>query len=309
MSYTKDAIERQIDEYNTLRKEIKDANNDYLNTGRDLNDTNRQLIEAKNKAQQEYLKEQENARLEYVKSNADAEFNRGHEAKRFLTENDDVTDALDLEMTTHFNDNYDKVQKLNSEISTKDRLIYANNMANRQKENTIYVLKNIIFLVLLITVFVAANLKGKLSTTWTIVLIIALIIIDAIIIYRHLHYRSYEIMVYELKNDTVGSKKYQEYEKNKKCASRCRTRDNPNIYDYNLNRAGIKTMDSQNVWSDGNEPWYPKPSEESGVVTYTCKWIGDPSAVENNVIVGTRPCKYYIGYEEIANSITDSKSE
>lgn len=304
MSYTKDAIERQIDEYNVLRHEIDKANQDYLNTGHDLNDTSRQLIEAKKKAEKEYLKEQENARLEYIKTNADAEFNRGHEAKRFLTRNDNVTTALDMEIANQFNENYDKVQKLNTAISTKDRIIYANNMASRQKENTIYILKNIIFLVLLITILIAANLRGKIGTGWATFFIITLIVIDAIIIYRHLNYRNYEIMVYGMKDALVGSKKYQQYEKTKKCAARCRTRDNQDIYDYKLNRAGIKTMDSRNVWSEGNEPWYPKPSEESGVVTYTCKWIGDPNTTDNNIIVGTRPCKYYIGYEEIANSLT-----
>lgn len=253
-------------------------------------------------------------------------------SKKLLSSNKD-TYIID------FNENTEKIDKLNNVISTKNKIIKINEYEQTKKDRIIYIMKKIILFLILMIIPVIFMAMGYISIVIGIVFILVCAIITVIVVFFQMKNNEDDDII-KIANKTRNTAK--DFAKTvikdifpKDFIKSCPSKKNPKVtvsYDYNSGNE-VWLDNSQDVWRDGdipenslNEGSFPNnqdPSKKTEYLAlskknqpspyyggdpttpqYTCEWTGDPAKM-TDMNRGTRftttiPCEYYPGYKTIS---------
>lgn len=232
-----------------------------------------------------------------------------------------------------FTENIIKLNYLDKELMTKDKIIMLAEDESNKKDNYIYILQSItfyVFLMLIPTIFARLNV---ISNTLAITIFILTGIITLIV-----------VAVNASKNRDVNIvKKTKEVAKEyavaaiqeivpadfiKQCPTNCKSKgvfseEEEYIPQYGNEGNEVWLDNSQNKWLDGDIPsvgatkaGYQQLGEEAEpkpyyggapmTPTYECRWAGDPTKMTgmNKGLKFTTsvPCKFFPGYETVSKS-------
>jgi len=231
-----------------------------------------------------------------------------------------------------FNDNIIKLNRIDREITTKDKIIQFNQYSYERKEMLVSSMKSIILYLALMIVPLMLVLMGVVSRMYGFIFIGLCGLITLIVILVRLR----NMRQPELENI---SKKTRETAKDftkdllkdilpksflKKCPKRCRPHGSEEEapdpeYDYMMGNE-VWLDNSQNRWKKGdiptigaNEEGYDALGEEvepmryygkaADTKQYRCRWKYDPAKMTNMdkgvEFTTTIPCEFYPGYETI----------
>jgi len=230
-----------------------------------------------------------------------------------------------------FNKNIEKVNYLDKEIMTKDKLIIINEGESNKKERTVNLLqKFVLFLFLMLIPVILMNFK--ILPKWFGFTIIIISFIVTLIVGLVQYYRSDDIDLIRKVKQT--SKEYalgalaDIVPKNyiPKCPSKCKPKEKVSEEEmikphYSVNSGNEVWLDnSENRWEDGDVPvlgatplgnkllgeeMEPQPYYRGATRNqqYVCRWNGDPKKM-NGLNKGlefttTIPCEYFPGYETV----------
>jgi hypothetical protein len=225
-----------------------------------------------------------------------------------------------------FNENIEKIDKLNNTISTKNKIIQINEYEQSKKDRVIYIMKKtILFLVLMIIpiIFMAMN---YISILMGIIFIIVCAIITVVVVFFQMK-NNEDGDVVNIMNKTKDTAK--DFARTvikdifpKSFIKSCPSKENPSVQvEFNYNTGNEVLLDnSQNPWEEGDIPSIgatkqgylalgqeaePMPyyGGDKDTPKYTCKWTDDPSKMTNMnrglQFETTIPCEYYPGYKTI----------
>lgn len=237
-----------------------------------------------------------------------------------------------------FNENVERIDKLNSIISTKNKIIKINEYEQTKKDRIILIMNKVILYLVLMLVPVILMGMGYLSIIIGIVFILVCAIITFIVVFFQMKNDQDDDLV-NIANKTRNTAK--DFARTvvkdvfpKSFLKSCPSKKNPNVtvqYNYNIGNE-VWLDNSQNVWSEGDiaensfgESSFPNnadPANKKGYLElskknepmpyyggdpttpkYTCEWIDDPSKMTDlnrgTKFTTTIPCEYYPGYRTI----------
>jgi hypothetical protein len=255
-----------------------------------------------------------------------------------------IETQLSLLYDGEFDDRYDHVNKLNSEISIKNKIIHMTNNASTKQIKNIGILKQVLLLagiLILITLLKAIGvIPKKVATLIICIIVIGFIVkIFIIILKPDINFNDEDMLtdLYFHKNKHV-----------QQCPSKC-TPKSPTNVPYNI-KTGVtnrlKTDSSLNSWLYGDQPealfynprlygnkyknyrvegediynadtnkpasWYNQITDNvaeedpiQGVTYYNCIKEVSPVGTKQEFRT-TIPCKYYPGYKTLNKCIYDS---
>ena len=241
--------------------------------------------------------------------------------QKLIVNNRDIYDS-------DFNDNIEKINKINNVISTKNKIIQINEYEQSKKDRIIFIMKKtILFLILMIIpiIFIAMNFV---SIIIGIIFIIICAIITVVVVFFQMKNNQDDELVNIINKTRNTAKEFvRPILKNilpdsfiKKCPSKDNNNKQSVTYEYNIGNE-VWLDNSQNAWEEGDVPsigatktGYLALGEEAepmpyygGDITasqYKCKWIYDPAKKTNmnrgNEFTTTIPCEYYPGYKTIS---------
>jgi len=255
---------------------------------------------------------------------------------KLLKENIKYINKSQDKYNQEFNENIDKLEYINKEIMTKDKLIMLNDIDSDQKERTVSVLRSIIIFILFMLIPIFASAINLISLGLCIGIVIFFGIITATVITIN-YYKSKDIDLARKTKDTA--KEYamanitdliDKINPNfvPKCPARCQKKrpfigEEEQIMmvkgeDDDFNEVSLDNAD--NRWVRGDVPVVgsnymgykklgdaePKPyylGTKSGP-SYICRWREDPTKM-TNLNKGLKfttsiPCEYYPGYETVS---------
>jgi len=247
---------------------------------------------------------------------------------KLLVNNKDIYDS-------DFNENIEKIDKLNNVISTKDKIIKINEYDQSKKDRIIYIMQKIILFLVLMIVPIIFMAMGYISIIMGISFIIVCAIITVVVVFFQMK-NNQDNDILNIINKTKNTAK--DFAKTiikdifpKSFIKSCPSKTNPKVnvqYKYNTGNE-VWLDNSQNVWEEGDIPSIgatkqgylalgkeaePMPYYGGDPTTpqYTCKWTGDPAkmtnmnqANQNMEFTTTIPCEYYPGYKTVSkNSFT-----
>lgn len=246
--------------------------------------------------------------------------------QKLIGNNKDIYDS-------DFNENVEKINKLNSLISTKNKVIQINDYEQTKKDRIIYIMKKIILFLFLMIIPVVLMANGTISIIIGIIFIIVCAIITFVIVLFQMKNNEDNDIVRIMNKTRNTSKEFirpilQDILPSSYVKS-CPTKPNDKSDKINKNRGGNPIGDavwldnSQNVWKDGDIPSIgatktgylalgeeaePMPyyGGDSTTAKYTCKWVYDPNK-QTNINHGTEftttiPCEYYPGYKTVSKN-------
>lgn len=223
-----------------------------------------------------------------------------------------------------FNENIEKIDKLNNVISTKNKIIQINQYEQSKKDRLILIMKKIILFLVLMIIPVIFMAMGYLSILMGIIFIIVCAIITVVVVFFQMK-NNEDSDVINIMNKTKNTAK--DFTRTilkdilpKSFVKKCPSKDinkPPVTYEYNVGNE-VWLDNSQNSWKEGDIPsigatkqGYLALGEEAEPMsyyggdtqtpTYTCKWTDDPSKMTNMnkglEFTTTIPCEYYPGYK------------
>jgi len=239
-----------------------------------------------------------------------------------------IKSALD-KYNEDFNSNIIKINYLDKEIMTKDKLILINEEDVRNKDNTIMILQSVLlYLFFMIIPFILLAL-GMFNLIFCIVLVIVLGIFTSVIVTIK-YFKNKDVNIVKFTKKTAKDFVIDEIIPTSlvtKCPAKCKTKtpepsaDNVNPEYQQMKGYGNETWldNSENRWKSGDIPSIgatasgyaalgnaePKPYYEANPKStkYVCKWMGDPDKMTNMnrglEFATTIPCKFFPGYETV----------
>ena len=241
---------------------------------------------------------------------------------KLMINNNDVYDS-------DFNENIEKIDKLNNVISTKNKTIQINEYEQTKKDRIIYIMQKIILFIVLMILPVILMAMGYISIVIGIIFILVCAIITVIVVFFQMKNKQDDDMV-NIMNKTKNTAK--DFARTvvkdvfpKSFIKSCPSKTNPKVnVQYNYNTGNEVWLDnSQNAWSDGDIPTIgatkqgylalgdkaePSPYYGGNPKTpqYTCKWTDDPAKRTNMnqgpTFTTTIPCEYYPGYKTVSKN-------
>lgn len=225
-----------------------------------------------------------------------------------------------------FTDNIINIDKLNSTISTKNKIIQINEYEQMKKDRIIFLMTRIILFIILMIVPVIFMAMGFISVVTGILFILVCAIITVIVVFFQLKKNQDDDVVHILNKSRETSKDFARtvikdiFPKSfiKSCPDK-KNRTNTVTYSYNTGNE-VWLDNSENAWEEGDIPTIggtkhgylalgdkaePMPyyGGNSETPKYTCKWKDDPSKRTNmnngTEFTTTIPCEFYPGYETI----------
>jgi Predicted membrane protein (DUF2207) len=253
------------------------------------------------------------------------------------TSNDsaEIAQKLSLKYDDVFNKNYDKVNKLTSQISTNDDLIRTYNQDNFKIDIQNAVLQIIAVATVIIFVAVLLFKFGLFGSATLLMTIIASIVVLAMLFIYFTYYSSdYNAYLDRISRDTGKKMENQDeptkddlncdlYEDEGGATIRSTSTEILN-YDVSSKNALLKSDSDYNVWLDGDHKSSNKINENTtryvdskygedvkgkfnsispdAATYYDCRFKGadfngDP--LKKDILKTTVPCKYFIDYEEV----------
>ena len=228
-----------------------------------------------------------------------------------------------------FNENIQKIDKLNQIISTKNKIIQINEYEQYNKDRIIYIMQKIIlFIVLMIVpiIFIALNFV---TIVTGILFILVCAIITVVVVFIQMKNRQDNDVVNIMNKTKDTAKDFartvvkdifpQSFIKS------CPSKHNPKaIVEYNYNSGNEVWLDnSENAWEEGDIPTIgatkqgylalgkgAEPSPYYGgdpeTPKYTCEWTDDPAKMTDmnrgTKFTTTIPCEYYPGYKTVSKN-------
>ena len=250
--------------------------------------------------------------------------------KKLSEEDLSILNTSNDDFIKEFNDNIVKINTLDREITTKDKMIEYNQYAYESKVRVVIILRAVALYIFLMYVplgFIGAKVVSM-STGLIFIFFCALSTIIAILVKLS---RTKDIKRTDILNK--GAETAQSFVKDvikdifpksfvKPCPERCVQPEEENppplpVYDYNHGNE-VWLDNSNNRWKKGDVPTIGATEEgylelgeevepmryyggDKDTPKYTCKWKYDPSKMTNMnkglTFVSTIPCEYYPGYE------------
>lgn len=245
----------------------------------------------------------------------------------------DIANMSDSSYTNEFNENIIKLNQLDQEISTKDKIILMNQYTYENKEMITKAMRSaLLYLVLMILPFTLI-LMGNLTPLFGYGFIIVCGIITGIVIIVNFKRDGQESIVNLLeKNSKTAKDLAKNFLKDvfpksfiKPCPRKCsqeEEEETPPLPPFDYNHGNEVWLDnSQDRWKNGDIPeigatvkgWnkikkggQPKPfyGPDPQTPTYQCRWKYDPAKMTNmdkGLTFHTRiPCEFYPGYETVS---------
>jgi hypothetical protein len=243
--------------------------------------------------------------------------------KKLIIDNKEIYDS-------DFNENIEKIEKLNNLISTKNKTIQINEYEQTKKDRIIFIMKKVIlFLVLMIIPIIFISMNYVSIIFGIIFIVVCGIITFVVVLFQMRNNEDNDIVNIMNKTRNTSKDFIRPILKNilpdsyvKSCPSKNNDKTNPNPVNYSYNIGNEVSLDnSQDLWTDGDIPSIgatktgylalgedaePMPYYGGNSTTsqYKCKWIYDP-AKKTNMNRGTEftttiPCEYYPGYKTIS---------
>jgi len=294
-----------------------------------------QLINKEQQNEYENLKKIQNAQRDInlkKRLNLAKLFNEQNEV---LNLNDKVLLNNNKIFISEFNENVEKINKLNNVISTKNKIIQINEYEQTKKDRIIIILKKIILFIVLMFLPVIAIAMNFISILSGIIFIFICGIITFIVVFFQMKNNQDDDLVNILNKTKLTAKEFAiPIIKNmlpENLIKNCPSKNNPSkTVEYKYNEGNELWLDnSENVWKDGDIPsigatrdGYLALGEEAEPMPYyggdpqtpqyTCEWKDDPAKMTNmnrrGASPGTRftttiPCEYYPGYKTISSNI------
>jgi hypothetical protein len=229
-----------------------------------------------------------------------------------------------------FNENVEKINKLNNLISTKNKIIKINEYEQTKKDRIIYIAKNIILYLFFMIIPIIFMANGSISIMIGIIIIIISGIITVVAVLLQMKNNKDNDILKIINKTRETSKEFiRPILKDilpdgyiKSCPTNTTNNKSDKKSNY-INNIGNEVWldNSQNVWADGDIPSIgatktgylalgeeaePMPyyGGDSNTTQYKCKWVHDP-AKKTNMNYGTEftttiPCEYYPGYKTIS---------
>jgi hypothetical protein len=231
-----------------------------------------------------------------------------------------------------FNENVEKIDKLNNIISTKNKTIQINEYEQLKKDRIIYIMQKIILFLILMILPIILMAMGYISIIIGIIFILVCAIITVIVVFFQMK-NNQDDDINNIIDKTKNTAK--DFARTvvkdifpKSFIKSCPSKNNPDVkVEYNYNSGNEVWLDnSENVWVDGDIPTIgatkqgylelghkaePRPYYGGDPKTpqYTCKWIDDPAKItgmnrldKNMEFTTTIPCEYYPGYKTISKN-------
>ena len=234
-----------------------------------------------------------------------------------------------------FNDNVKKMDNIDKEIMTKDRIIILQTMNSDKKQRLINAMKSVLLYIGLMFVPIFFMAMKYISTFYGILFIFICGIITLIVILVRLRKESGTNVQHivdkskETAKDFVKTLVKDVFPKSfvKPCPKRCRPHSGEEeqpplpVYDYNHGNE-VWLDNSQNKWKKGDIPTIGATEEgylalgedaepmryykgDATTPQYTCRWKYDPKKMTNmdkgQLFTTTIPCEFYPGYETVGN--------
>lgn len=235
---------------------------------------------------------------------------------------------------SEFNENVEKLNKLNNIISTKNKIIKINEYEQLKKDRIILIMKKIILYLVLMIIPIVSIAMNFISVIYGIIFIIICGIITIVVVFFQMKNNQDDELVNIVNKSQKTAKEFIiPVIKNllpetisKKCPSK--TNPNKNV-EFNYNTGNELWLDnSEDVWKEGDIPTigatkdgYLALGEEAEPMPYyggdpetpqyTCEWNGDPAKMTNmnrrGASPGTKftttiPCEYYPGYKTVSSN-------
>jgi len=240
--------------------------------------------------------------------------------KELMVNNKDIFDY-------DFNENIEKIDKLNSVISTKNKIIKINEYEQSKKDRIIYIMQKVILFLVLMIVPVIFIAMGYISFVNGIIFILVCAIITVVVVFFQMK-NNQDNDVVSIMNKTKNTAK--DFARTivkdifpKSFIKSCPSKINPKVtVQYNYNNGNEVWLDnSQNMWEEGDIPEIgatkqgylalgdkAEPSPYYGgdpkTPQYTCKWTDDPAKRTDmnrgTTFTTTIPCEYYPGYKTVS---------
>jgi len=256
--------------------------------------------------------------------------------KRLVTSDLKILNNETGEILKDFNTNIDKLNRIDREITTKDKIIQFNQYTYEKKIMAVSAMKSVILYLALMIVPLILILMGVVGKMYGFLFIGLCGIITLIVILVRLS----KMRQPQLENISKKTKETaKDFTKDllkdilpktflKPCPSRCKPQGSEEeppepSYDY-VKGNEVWVDNSQNRWKKGdiptigaNEEGYEALGEEvepmrfygkaAETKQYRCKWKYDPSKMTNMdkgvEFVTTIPCEYYPGYETVKSDL------
>lgn len=254
-----------------------------------------------------------------------------------------IDNKLLLYYDKNYDKNYDNNQRLNREIMDKDRLIYINEDASRDKDHYIFIIMNAIYLAIYF-VFIGAGFGMKLYGKGVMFSLMGLGIAYYIyILLWRLYWHPFIKGAREARNIADATARgitratahavLPNYMLRYSCPKRCKRKTpplEPVIVPPEMEDIKeMKTDSTVNTWVGGDQPeatwgmrktarqkkynrpqpWYG-PIDKKYATVYHCQWDGAENgklATERDEFYGYIPCKYYPGYKTAGRYIGGKK--
>lgn len=247
-----------------------------------------------------------------------------------------ILDKSNQNFSKEFNENMVKLNYINNEITTKNKIILMNQYTSETKELTVRAMKSIILYLVLMVVPLFLTARGFVRPLYGYGAILISGLITFIVVFIQFRRDGESDMLNiinkgkETSTDMARTFIKDVFPKSlvHKCPKKCRpynpseeeeTPPEPS-YDYNHGNE-VYLDDSMNKWTEGDVPTIgatlkgfekirkgvePKPYYEGDKhsPTYVCRWKYDPTKMTNmnkGLVFHTKiPCEFFPGYETIA---------
>jgi hypothetical protein len=245
-----------------------------------------------------------------------------------ITNNKDIYDS-------DFNENVEKINKLNGLISTKNKVIQINEYEQTKKDRIIFIMNKIILFLFLMIIPVVFMANGSISILIGIIFICVCAIITFVVVLIQMKNNEDNDIINIMNKTRNTSKEFirpilqnilpESYIKSCPTINNDKKDKTDKTDKKYINNTGNEVWldNSQDVWKDGDIPSIgatktgylalgeeaePMPyyGGDSTTSQYKCKWIYDP-AKKTNMNYGTEftttiPCEYYPGYKTISKN-------
>ena len=232
-----------------------------------------------------------------------------------------------------FTDNIINIDKLNSTISTKNKIIQINEYEQMKKDRIIFIMTKIILFLFLMIVPVIFIAIGYISLITGILFILVCAIITVVVVFFQMKNKQDNDIVNIINKTKETSKNFSKTIIKdiapKSFVKSCTDKKNKkNTITYSYNTGNEVWLDnSENAWENGDIPSIggtkqgylalgdkAEPMPYYGGTTnnqrYTCKWTDDPAKMtnmnqatnRNMEFTTTIPCEYYPGYKTVSKN-------
>jgi hypothetical protein len=258
-----------------------------------------------------------------------------------------ITTDLSLLYDNEFDAKYNYSNRLNKEITLKDKILDISHHQHSMQRKKLKILKLVLLMggiLILITLMSASSIISKQMTTWFIIIIVLVFVIKIVIL-------RYSKSVHFNDENKLTSQYFLKHSHDPyahKCPKRCKPKPAPNINPKHIKEKvqnNLKTDSSLNVWLYGDQPealyynpriygdrfpnpriteeqesldkprqWFNQITENTnqeepieGITYYNCVKDLSPKHTKTEFRT-TIPCKYYPGYKTLNRCIFDENN-